>query len=176
MTESPPVDAYIALGSNVSWHDRSCEQVVCDALLRLDQHESIDVVSRSRLYRTPAVTESGISNEHPYVNAAAHLRVSCAARGLLDTLLEVEREFGRDREREQRWGDRTLDLDLLIYGDSSIDEPGLTVPHPRLAERAFVLEPLIEIASEQQMLPDGKTVSEGLAARVRMELHQDMTI
>jgi 2-amino-4-hydroxy-6-hydroxymethyldihydropteridine diphosphokinase len=89
------------------------------------------------------------------VNAAAALDTSLSARELLDRLLEVERGLGRDRSREERWGPRTIDLDLLLYGEEAIDEPGLEVPHPRLTERAFVLEPLLELDPDLR-LPDGR--------------------
>jgi 2-amino-4-hydroxy-6-hydroxymethyldihydropteridine diphosphokinase len=74
---------------------------------------------------------------------------------LLERLLDVERGLGRDRAHEERWGPRTIDLDLLLYADEEIDEPGLAVPHPRLAERAFVLEPLLDLDPELR-LPDGR--------------------
>ena len=78
-----------------------------------------------------------------FVNAAARVETSLTPRDLLDVLLAVERELGR--ERDERWGPRTIDLDLLLYGDESLDEPGLTLPHPRLHERRFALEPLAEL-------------------------------
>jgi 2-amino-4-hydroxy-6-hydroxymethyldihydropteridine diphosphokinase len=76
------------------------------------------------------------------------LQTRLDARDLLDALLGIERRFGRDREQGERWGPRTLDLDLLLYGDAAIDEPGLRVPHPHLHERAFALLPLAEIAPD----------------------------
>jgi 2-amino-4-hydroxy-6-hydroxymethyldihydropteridine diphosphokinase len=84
----------------------------------------------------------------PYLNAAALLETALGARALLDALLAIERARGRDRAGAARWGPRTLDLDLLLYGDRIIDEPGLTVPHPRMHERLFVLRPLALIAPE----------------------------
>jgi 2-amino-4-hydroxy-6-hydroxymethyldihydropteridine diphosphokinase len=92
-----------------------------------------------------------------FVNAVAMLETELGPRELLERLLEVERRLGRDRATEERWGPRTVDLDLLLYGGATIDEPGLTVPHPRLAERRFVLEPLAEIAPDLS-LPDGRAV------------------
>ncbi len=86
----------------------------------------------------------GLLDQPRFLNAAARLRTTLAARELLAQLLAVERELGRTRDGP-RWGPRTIDLDLLLYGDEAIDEPGLTVPHPRLHERRFVLEPLADL-------------------------------
>ena len=86
------------------------------------------------------------SNQPRFLNAAAALRTVLSARRLLATLHGIEAAHGRDRSREQRWGPRRLDLDLLLYGDLVIAEQGLTVPHPRLHERSFVLHPLAIIA------------------------------
>jgi 2-amino-4-hydroxy-6-hydroxymethyldihydropteridine diphosphokinase len=81
-----------------------------------------------------------------YLNAAVLLSTTMPARDLLDALLDIERNAGRDRSGGERWSARTLDLDLLLFGDATIDEPGLVVPHPRMHERLFVLAPLAEIA------------------------------
>jgi 2-amino-4-hydroxy-6-hydroxymethyldihydropteridine diphosphokinase len=86
----------------------------------------------------------GLADQPRFLNAAARLQTTLAARDLLGELLAVERDLGRSREGP-RWGPRTIDLDLLLYGDETIDEPGLTVPHPRLHERRFVLEPLADL-------------------------------
>lgn len=153
MTCGTRVDAYISIGSNVPWNGRCCEQIVLDAIAALDRRDDVDVVRRSRLYRTPAVTSTGVSGVAPYVNAAAHLLVMCSARALLDLLLGMELDCGRDRSREERWGPRTLDLDLLVFASEHIHEPGLAVPHPRLATRTFVLEPLADIAPD--LVPPG---------------------
>jgi 2-amino-4-hydroxy-6-hydroxymethyldihydropteridine diphosphokinase len=100
-----------------------------------------------------------------FMNAAAALETHLGPRELLDSLLEVERSLGRDRSREERWGPRTIDLDLLLYGDETVDEPGLEVPHPRLAERAFVLEPLLELDPELR-LPDGRRLRDLYSAEL----------
>jgi 2-amino-4-hydroxy-6-hydroxymethyldihydropteridine diphosphokinase len=95
----------------------------------------------------------GVVDQPRFLNAAAALETSLAPRELLDLLLAVERDLGRDRSAG-RWGPRTVDLDLLLVGDTVLDEPGLTVPHPRLHERRFVLEPLLEL-DPGLALPDG---------------------
>jgi 2-amino-4-hydroxy-6-hydroxymethyldihydropteridine diphosphokinase len=83
------------------------------------------------------------------------------SHALLDRALNVERTLGRDRDREQRWGPRPIDIDLIAYGDLTIDEPGLTLPHPRLFERAFVLLPLAEIVPDRVIA--GRRVRDALA-------------
>jgi 2-amino-4-hydroxy-6-hydroxymethyldihydropteridine diphosphokinase len=102
------------------------------------------VVTRSRFYRTPPW---GPVEQPDFVNAAIAVETSLEPHVLLDTLLSIERAFGRVRDGE-RWGPRTLDLDLLAYGERTIDDERLTLPHPRLAERAFVLLPLADVAPE----------------------------
>ena len=129
--------AYIGLGSNLG--DRRAQ--LEEALRRLDDDPAISVVAVSSFRDTDPV---GVVDQPLFLNAAAALDTSVEPRELLDRLLAVERALGRDRSGE-RWGPRTVDLDLLLYGDVSLDEPGLTVPHPRLHERRFVLEPLLEL-------------------------------
>lgn len=99
------------------------------------------LVARSSLYRTPAW---GGIEQPDFINAVALVETDLPARALLDALLAIERVHGRDRSRETRWGPRALDLDVLLFGDTVIDQPGLTVPHPRLHQRAFALLPLLE--------------------------------
>jgi len=125
--------AYIGLGSNIG--DR--EVALWAALELLGD----DVVAVSSFRETDPV---GYLDQPMFLNAAAALETELEPRALLDRLLELERELGRTREGP-RFGPRTIDLDLLLYGDRVIDEPGLVVPHPRLAERRFVLEPLAEL-------------------------------
>jgi 2-amino-4-hydroxy-6-hydroxymethyldihydropteridine diphosphokinase len=143
-----PARAFIGLGSNLG--DR--ETTLGAALGRLAAQDGIDVVAVSTFRETDPV---GNVDQPRFINAAAELRTILGPVQLLERLLEVERGLGRDRSREGRWGPRTLDLDLLLYGDETIEEPGLTVPHPRLAERAFVLEPLLEL-DPGLSLPDGR--------------------
>ena len=139
--------AYIGLGSNLG--DR--EGNLRTALARLTE---LGEVRASSFRETDPV---GLTDQPRFLNAAAELSTDLPARDLLDALLTIERDLGRDRAREERWGPRTLDLDLLLYGDEVIDEPGLRVPHPRLAERRFVLEPLHELAPGL-VLPDGPAI------------------
>jgi 2-amino-4-hydroxy-6-hydroxymethyldihydropteridine diphosphokinase len=117
----------------------------------------------SRLYRTPAW---GRTEQPDFINAVALVETGLPARELLDGLLAIERAFGRVRLDGERWGPRTLDLDLLLFGDAVIDEPGLRVPHPHLHERAFALLPLAEIAPQLAIPGIGNVaaVAAGMAA------------
>lgn len=138
----------MGLGSNLGER----EATLWKALEGLGATEGIEVVAVSSFRETDPV---GVVDQPRFVNGAAALETSLRPRELLERLLDVERSLGRDRAVEERWGPRTLDLDLLLYGGETIDEPGLEVPHPRLAERAFVLEPLLELDPDLR-LPDGR--------------------
>ena len=140
--------AFVGLGSNLGER----EATLWKALEGLGATQGIEVLAVSSFRETDPV---GVVDQPRFVNAAAALETSLSPRELLERLLDVERSLGRDRAVEERWGPRTLDLDLLLYGGESIDEPGLEVPHPRLAERAFVLEPLLELDPDLR-LPDGR--------------------
>ena len=142
--------AYIGLGSNLG--DR--EATLREGLRRLGALDGIEVAAVSTFRETDPV---GKLDQPRFLNAAAALETDLPPRELLACLLEVERALGRDRGAEERWGPRTIDLDLLLYGDETIAEPGLEVPHPRLAERAFVLEPLLELDPSLR-LPDGRAL------------------
>ena len=115
------------------------------------------VVVRSSLYSTEPV---GYSEQPRFVNAVVALETELSPRALLDALMRIEKEFGRDRVNAVPNGPRTLDLDILLFDDCVLDEPGLRVPHPRLAERAFVLAPLNEIAPEAVEPRSRSTVAE----------------
>jgi 2-amino-4-hydroxy-6-hydroxymethyldihydropteridine diphosphokinase len=131
--------AYVGLGANLGDRERTLRAAV-DALAA---EEGIEVVAVSAFRETEPV---GVGEQPTYLNGAAELDTTLTAYELLDRLLAAERRFGRVRSPGEH-GPRTLDLDLLLYGqDEVIDEPGLTVPHPRLTERRFVLEPLAELA------------------------------
>jgi 2-amino-4-hydroxy-6-hydroxymethyldihydropteridine diphosphokinase len=130
--------AYVALGANLG--DR--ERTLREAVAALAAEDGIEVVAVSTLRETDPV---GVSEQPRFLNGAAELETTLTARELLDLLLAVEQRFGRVRIPGEH-GPRTLDLDLLLYGDELIEEPGLAVPHPRLHDRRFVLEPLAELA------------------------------
>ena len=130
--------AYVALGANLGDRERTLREAV-DALAA---EEGIEVVAVSTLRETEPV---GVGEQPRFLNGAAELETTLTSRELLARLLAVEQRFGRIRSPGEH-GPRTLDLDLLLYGDEVIDEPGLAVPHPRLHERSFVLEPLAELA------------------------------
>jgi 2-amino-4-hydroxy-6-hydroxymethyldihydropteridine diphosphokinase len=129
--------AYVGLGSNMG--DR--ERMLWGAIHMLAFAPDVDVVAVSSIRETDPV---GLVDQPPFLNAAVAVETELGARALLELLLSIERELGRTREGP-RFGPRTIDLDLLLYGDEVVDEPGLTVPHPRLHERRFALEPLAEL-------------------------------
>jgi len=118
------------------------------------------VVARSRLYRTKPV---GHTNQPQFVNAVVALDTTLGPRMLLQRLLRIEEKFGRDRSHGIRFGPRTLDLDLVFYGDAVMEAAGLVIPHPRLTEREFVLRPLAEIAPGIREPRTGKTAARLLA-------------
>ncbi len=149
------VTAYIGLGGNLPSPAGSPEATLVAAVRRLSVIGR--VTARSRLYSTEPV---GFADQPRFVNAVVALETALGPRELLNALLEIERTFGRDRSAGTTNGPRTLDLDLLLYGDETIHEPGLEIPHPRLAERAFVLIPLNEIAPEARDPRTGATVAQ----------------
>jgi 2-amino-4-hydroxy-6-hydroxymethyldihydropteridine diphosphokinase len=130
------IRAYVGLGANLGPREVTLLRAV-DLLAAVD---GVEVVAVSQLRETDPV---GIVDQPPFLNGAVAIDTSLAPRALLDVLLETERALGR--VRAERWGPRTIDLDLLVYGDQIVDEPGLRVPHPRLAERRFALEPLADL-------------------------------
>ena len=147
--------AYIGLGANLGERGRT----IAEALRRLDGDDRTWVLSSTAPIETEPV---GYEDQPRFLNAAARLETTRSPRELLDLMLEIERDLGRIRGEGPRYGPRTIDLDLLLYGHEVIDEPGLRVPHPRLAERRFVLEPLAALVPERK-IPGNGTVQEALA-------------
>ena len=139
--------AYIGLGSNLGDRDATIRR----ALELLEADGEIEVAATSSLRETDPV---GYEAQPRFLNGAAALRTDLSPRELLERMFAVERELGRTRSG-QRFGPRTIDLDLLLYGQESIDEPGVRIPHPRLHERRFVLEPLAELDGELQVPGQG---------------------
>jgi len=131
---------HVGLGANLGEREETLRR----ALELLAATAGIEVVAVSSFRETDPV---GHLDQPRFLNGAAVLETSLSPRELLDALLAVERELGRTREGA-RFGPRTVDLDLLLYGDAQLDEPGLTLPHPRLHERRFALEPLAELDPE----------------------------
>lgn len=144
------IRAYVGLGSNLAEPAAQVRQAIA-ALAALPQ---TTLAGSSPLYRTAPV---GPQDQPDFINAVAALDTALAPLDLLDALQAVEQAAGRERLRH--WGERTLDLDLLLYGDAQIRHPRLTVPHPHMTERAFVLVPLAALAPDLQ-LPDGRAVTE----------------
>lgn len=135
-----PVRAWVGLGGNLG----DVEATLNEALMALDGLPQTSIRSQSAFYRSPPW---GRTDQPAFINAAVELQTRLAPRVLLDYLLEIEIRFGRVRKPGDKWGPRKLDLDLLVFGNEQLNQPGLHVPHPRLSERAFVLVPLNEIAA-----------------------------
>jgi 2-amino-4-hydroxy-6-hydroxymethyldihydropteridine diphosphokinase len=141
--------AFVGIGSNLG--DR--EAHLRSAIELLGAEQGIAVVAVSQVRETEPV---GPVEQGPFLNGAVLISTELTPRELLDRLLDVEQRLGR--VRNERFGPRTIDLDLLVYGDETIDEPGLTVPHPRLHERRFALEPLADLAPDL-VLPGRGSIS-----------------
>jgi 2-amino-4-hydroxy-6-hydroxymethyldihydropteridine diphosphokinase len=146
-------DVLIALGGNVG----DVRASFARALPLITARTSGTLLARSSDYETPPW---GDTAQAPFINACIRLETALEPRALLATLHAIEAEFGRDRLNERRWGPRPLDLDLLAYDDLAITSDDLTVPHPRLLERAFVLVPLAEIAPDRVIA--GQTPAQAL--------------
>ena len=132
------IRAFVGLGANVGDPPRA----IREALSQLTREDGIRVAKVSGLRETDPV---GYEDQPRFLNGAAELETSLSARELLERLLAIERRLGRVRGDGPRFGPRTIDLDLLLYGEETIDEPALQIPHPRLHERRFALEPLAEL-------------------------------
>jgi 2-amino-4-hydroxy-6-hydroxymethyldihydropteridine diphosphokinase len=152
MTENFPAEASLGLGGNVG-------DVVASfiyALRRLGEGPGVTLLRASSVYQTPPW---GKLDQPNFLNMAVLVQTASPPRALLRLCLEIEQ--GRGRRRIERWGPRTLDIDILTYGDAAISEPDLELPHPRIAERAFVLAPLAEIAPQLQIA--GQEIAQLLA-------------
>ena len=147
--------AFVGLGGNLG----DVETTLVEALWAIDGLPQTSIRAQSALYRSKPW---GRGDQPDFLNGAVELQTRMTPRVLLEHLLAIEERFGRVRAKEDRWGPRTLDLDLLVFGEEVIAEPGLHVPHPRLHERAFVLVPLAEIAPSLHIVGQGK-VSDLLA-------------
>jgi 2-amino-4-hydroxy-6-hydroxymethyldihydropteridine diphosphokinase len=152
--------AYIGMGGNIAGPAGEPEETLTASAASMAALGT--VVARSRLYRTQPV---GHVQQPKFVNAVVALETSLGPRELLQKLMLMEEQYGRDRVRSFRNGPRTLDLDIVFYGDAVMEAAGLVIPHPRMTERAFVLRPLAEIAPELREPRTGKT-----AARLLQEL------
>ena len=147
-------EVLLGLGGNVGDVRTTLDRAV-DALC--DGRE-VQLVARSSDYRTPPW---GVTDQPPFINLALVVETGLTPRALLDRALRIEVMFGRDRTKELRWGPRTLDIDIIAYDALETEERGLTLPHPRLFERAFVLAPLAEIAPDRKV--KGITIADALA-------------
>jgi len=147
-------EALLGLGGNLGDVRTTLERAVaalCDG-------NEVKLVARSSDYRTPPW---GVTDQPPFINLAIMVETALTPRTLLDRALAVEAMFGRDRAKERRWGPRILDIDIIAFDALEIEESGLTLPHPHLFERAFVLAPLAEIAPHRKI--KGITLAEAFA-------------
>jgi len=135
-------EALAALGGNIG----DVRETLDRAIAALCDGEAVRLIARSSDYRTPPW---GVADQPPFVNLCIVVETSLTPRALLGRAQTVERALGRQRATERRWGPRPIDIDLIAYDDLALDTPDLTLPHPRLLERAFVLVPLAEIAPER---------------------------
>lgn len=141
---------FIGLGSNLE----NPQQQINTAIEDINTVENVQLVQRSSLYRSPPM---GPQDQPDYINAVIEIETDLLAHDLLDQLQAIEQQHGRVRKRH--WGERTLDLDILLYGQQVITDDRLTVPHPGIAERAFVIYPLVEIAADWTVPGKGQVTS-----------------
>jgi 2-amino-4-hydroxy-6-hydroxymethyldihydropteridine diphosphokinase len=147
-------EALVALGGNVG----DVRATLDRAVAMLCDGRQVHLVARSSDYRTPPW---GVTNQPAFINLGLVVETAFSPRALLARALEVEAALGRNRAEERRWGPRTVDIDIIAYDGVGIDEPDLTLPHPRALERAFVLAPLAEIAPDRKIA--GITIADALA-------------
>lgn len=157
--ESGAVEAALGLGGNLG---HRCG-FIRRALRALDQRPGIRIAAVSALYETEPW---GKIDQPRFLNAAARIVTKLPPPALLEACIAVERSLGR--ERGERWGPRTIDIDVLLYGDARIEAPGLTIPHPRLTERPFVLAPLADVMPQARI--GGRTLAQWLAETGRAGL------
>jgi 2-amino-4-hydroxy-6-hydroxymethyldihydropteridine diphosphokinase len=146
-----PVTAFLGLGANVG----DALETLTSAVYALADTDGVAVEDVSGIYET---APWGGVDQPPFLNAVVRIVTALPPHELLEECQLTEAAFGRDRDREVRWGPRPLDIDVLLYGDEVLDTPELTIPHPRLAERAFVLVPLLEVFPGGE-LPDGRRLT-----------------
>jgi 2-amino-4-hydroxy-6-hydroxymethyldihydropteridine diphosphokinase len=147
-------EALIVLGGNVG----NVRDTLDRAIAELCDGINVRLIVRSSDYRTPPW---GVTDQPPFINCAIVAATEFAPQALLDRALLIEKQFGRDRTREHHWGPRTLDIDLIAYDDVRLNTPALTLPHPRLFERGFVLAPLAELVPERRI--EGIRIKDALA-------------
>jgi len=147
-------EAWLALGGNIG----DSRAILDRAIVLLCDGTEVKLIARSSDYRTPPW---GFKYQPPFINLCIAVETALAPRDLLARAQDVERQLGRDRAHEKKNGPRTADIDIIAYDDLVLDEPNLTLPHPRLFERAFVLVPLAEIAADQRI--NGILIADALA-------------
>jgi 2-amino-4-hydroxy-6-hydroxymethyldihydropteridine diphosphokinase len=147
------IEAFIGLGANLG----DPAKMLAEAISDLNQQDGISVVQCSSLYRTTPV---GKTDQPDFINVVVRIETSLPPEKLMTSILDTEHRHGRTRQ--DRWGPRTIDIDLLIYGNTLIVSDSLTIPHPRMHERRFVLVPLIEIAPSLKIPGTGKSLQEFL--------------
>ena len=150
---------HLALGSNVGDRTAAIEAAI-DAIGAIP---GVSVIARAPIIETEALTRPGSAPQRAYRNGAVSIETALGPRALLESLQRIEQTLGRTRAESERWAPRTIDIDILLDGDRIIDEPGLTIPHPGMHERRFVLEPLCAIAPDAVHPRIGRRVSEMLA-------------
>ena len=148
-------DAIVAFGSNIG----DARATIAQAVALLCDGERVTLTGSSSDYRTPPW---GDPDQPPFVNRCITVSTALSPRDLLDRGHAIEAQLGRDRSGERRWGPRTIDIDVISYDDLVLDEPGLTLPHPRMFERAFVLVPIAEILPNRVIA--GRRIKDALAA------------
>lgn len=161
--------AFLSLGSNLG--DRL--DTLSAAVRDLDRPDDVQVETISSVYETAPdlgdLHDDERRTQDPFLNLVAAVTTTRSPRELLELAHRIEADHGRDRARERRWGPRTLDIDILLYEDRSIDEPDLRIPHPRMTQRGFVLVPLAEIMPPGATLPDGTSLARHIAALAPIE-------